>query len=76
MVEIEKEYYFEVGDTISVKFCAIDQRQFEFWNVYQSLVLASSNPLATSHSKLPSNIRGGLGIWSGYGATYYLVTAQ
>ncbi len=76
MISLEEENFFEVGDTISVKFCTIDAEQFEFWNVYQSEVLAASNPLATSNNQLKSNIVGGLGIWTGYGTTYYLIHAK
>jgi hypothetical protein len=76
VIDVENENYFESGDTVSVKFCTIDAVQFHFWNVYQSKMLASSNPLATSNNQLESNIQGGLGIWTGYGATYYLVYAR
>jgi hypothetical protein len=76
MIAVEKEYYFEAGDTVSVKFCTIDKVQFAFWNGYQNAVLASANPLASSNYQLKSNIKGGLGIWTGYGATYYLIYAK
>jgi hypothetical protein len=76
MIAVEEENYFEVGDTVSVKFCTIDNIQFEFWNVYQNQVLAAANPLATSNNQLKSNVKGGLGIWTGYGATYYLIYAK
>jgi len=76
LIAVEEENYFETGDTVSVKFCSIDEVQFNFWNVYQSRVIASANPLATNNNQLRSNIEGGLGIWSGYGATYYMVYAK
>jgi hypothetical protein len=76
LAEVEKENYFEKGDTVSVKFCTIDKEQFDFWNVYQSKVIASANPLATSNNLLKSNIKGGLGMWTGYGATSYMVIAK
>jgi len=76
LIDAKNENYFETGDTVSVRFCTIDKAQFEFWNVYQSKVMASANPLATSNNQLKSNIRGGLGIWTGYGATYYTVYAK
>jgi len=76
VIQMEDENYFESGDTISVKFCTIDKVQFDFWNVYQGKMLASSNPLATSNNQLISNVAGGLGIWTGYGATYYTVIAK
>lgn len=67
----DKNFY--QGDTVSIKFCSIDRDQFEFWNGYQSEVLSAANPLATGNYMLESNINGGLGAWTGYGATYYLV---
>jgi hypothetical protein len=73
LISVEDENYFLESDTISVKFCTIDETQFNFWNVYQSKVIASANPLATSNNQLKSNISGGLGIWSGYGASYYII---
>jgi hypothetical protein len=73
LLTVDEENYFEAGDTVSVKFSSIDREQFDFWNGYQSEVLAAANPLSASYSHLKSNIRGGLGIWTGYGATYYLV---
>ncbi|HLO58786.1 MAG TPA: DUF4249 domain-containing protein [Bacteroidales bacterium] len=76
LADVEKENYFEKGDTVSIKFCTIDKEQFDFWNVYQSKVIASANPLATSNNLLKSNIKGGLGMWTGYGATYYLVIVK
>jgi len=76
MIALEEDNSFETGDTISVKFCTIDQDQFIFWNVYQNQVIAAANPLATSNNQLKSNVNGGLGIWSGYGANYYLVYAK
>jgi hypothetical protein len=76
MITLEEENFFEIGDTISVKFCTIDREQFTFWNVYQNQVLAAANPLATSNNQLKSNIKGGLGIWTGYGANYYLIYAK
>jgi hypothetical protein len=76
LIAAEEENYFESGDTVNVKFCTIDKIQFDFWNIYQNEVLASVNPLSSSNYHLKSNIRGGLGIWTGYGATYYQVIAR
>jgi hypothetical protein len=76
MIAVEEDNYFEAGDTVSVKFCTIDKVQFDFWNLYQNKVLAATNPLSTSNYQLKSNVKGGLGIWTGYGATYYLVYAK
>lgn len=68
--------YFYAGDTVSIKFCSIDREQFEFWNGYQNEVISSANPLSSGSFILHSNVNGGLGIWTGYGATYYLITGK
>jgi hypothetical protein len=76
LLSSDGENYFNAGDTVSVRFCSIDKDQFDFWNGYQNAVLAAANPLAASNVHLRSNVKGGLGVWTGYGATYYVVIAE
>jgi len=59
--------YF-VGDTITVKWCNIDEDHFNFWN---TLEFSNNNtgPFS-SYTRLDSNINGGLGIWGGYSVSY------
>jgi len=64
--------YFSLGDTVGIKFCTIDKAHYEFWNTFQDEVLNTGNPFASSQSVIRSNIKGdGLGIWGGYGVSYY-----
>jgi hypothetical protein len=64
--------YFKSGDTVSIKFCTIDKAHYEFWNSFQGEAFNSSNPFASSLSIIQSNVQGdGLGIWGGYGVSYY-----
>ena len=64
--------YFMLGDTVSIKFCTIDKASFDFWNSFQDEVMNASNPFASSLSGIKSNIQGdGLGIWAGYGVSFY-----
>lgn len=64
--------YFSLGDTVNIKFCTIDKAHYEFWNTFQDEVLNTGNPFASSLSVIKSNIQGdGLGIWGGYGVSYY-----
>jgi hypothetical protein len=64
--------YFKLGDTVSVKFCTIDKAHYEFWNSFQDEVFNVSNPFAASLSSIKSNVQGdGLGIWGGYGVSFY-----
>lgn len=76
MLEVEQDKNFSIGDTINVKFCAIDREQFDFWNAYQLEVISAVNPFSASNYRIKSNINGGLGIWGGYAATYYTVIAR
>jgi hypothetical protein len=64
--------YFKTGDTVSIKFCTIDEDHFLFWDSFQEEVFNAVNPFATSMLDVQSNIEGdGLGIWGGYGAVYH-----
>jgi hypothetical protein len=60
--------YF-VGDTITIKWCNLDEDHFNFWN---TLEYSNNNqgPFS-SYTRLDSNINGGLGIWGGYSVSYY-----
>ena len=60
--------YF-VGDTISIKWCTVDEPYFDFWNTLE-FSNANQGPFA-SYTRLQSNINGGLGIWGGYSVSFY-----
>ena len=66
--------YFSLGDTIAIKFCAIDRAHFDFWRITDVQVSNNGNPFAAP-APIPSNINGGLGIWGGYAATYDTIIA-
>jgi len=60
--------FFQIGDTILVKLCTMDEASFNFWSSYQDEILNATNPFASSMIDLRTNIDGdGLGIWGGYG---------
>jgi hypothetical protein len=64
--------YYKLGDTVSIKFCTIDKAHYDFWNSFQDEVLNTGNPFASSLSSIHSNVQGdGLGIFGGYGVSYY-----
>lgn len=63
------EAYPHWGDSITLKWCAIDKNVYKFWQTYQFAINVVGNPFA-SPTNLPSNIsNGGLGIWAGYGSS-------
>jgi len=67
--------FFKTGDTIAVKFCAIDRAHFDFWRKADQQINSNGNPFAAP-SPIPSNINGGLGIWGGYAVMYDTIIAQ
>lgn len=71
--------YFERGDTIQVKWSAIDKAHYTFWLTINSARGGSGNPFSTP-TIVATNIRGkkgrGLGIWGGYGSLHYTYIAQ
>jgi len=71
----EERGFFKIGDTIAVKFCAIDRTHFDFWRIEEVQINSNGNPFAAP-ARIPSNINGGLGIWGGYAVTYDTIIAQ
>lgn len=68
-------HYFVRGDTITVKFCTIDQVSFHFWNLLQGRALGT-NSFAPSGENLPSNVENGLGIICGMNCQEINIIAQ
>lgn len=64
------EAYPRRGDSITLKWSAIDRNVYEFWKTYQFAINVIGNPFA-SPTNLPTNFsNGALGIWAGYGSAY------
>lgn len=66
---------FYRGDTITVKWCAIDAATFEFWRTLEFELGGQGSPFAAPVI-VKSNVSGGLGIWSGYAPTYHTLIAR
>lgn len=60
---------FKKGDTITVKWSAIDVAHFDFWRTVEFELGGQGSPFA-SPVIIQSNINGGQGIWGGYSSTY------
>ena len=56
--------YFKTGDTVTVRWDAIDQQTYTFWADLERLA-NSAGPFSSS-TKVNFNIEGGIGIWAGY----------
>ena len=55
--------YYAIDDTVTVKVSVLDAIPGEFWRVYDNQQ-GYNNPFSNG-SNLPSNVKGGLGVWTG-----------
>lgn len=60
---------FERGDSISIKWMAIDKEHFDFWNT-RDFSANSAGPFS-SYTRINGNVEGALGIWGGYSVDNY-----
>lgn len=65
--------YFADGDIIQVKLRTQTKEALDFWNSWQNEIVNSRNPIYPSNTSLKSNIKGGIGIWAGYGQSTIIV---
>lgn len=65
--------YFADGDLIFVKLRTQNKEALDFWNSWQNEIVNSKNPIYPSNTSLKSNIKGGIGIWAGYGQSTLIV---
>lgn len=60
--------YFTVNDTVSVKLAQVTKEGYLFWDQYTKNQSLSSNMFLSTIADVPSNVKGALGYWNGYGA--------
>lgn len=65
--------YFADGDLIHVKLRTQDKEALDFWNSWQNEIVNSRNPIYPANTSLKSNIKGGIGIWAGYGQSTLII---
>ncbi|MCD0468520.1 DUF4249 domain-containing protein [Flavobacterium sp. JAS] len=65
--------YFADGDLIFVKLRTQNKEALDFWNSWQNEIVNSRNPIYPANTSLKSNIKGGIGIWAGYGQSTLVV---
>ncbi len=64
------------GDSITLKWAAIDKNAYDFWNTYEFALGTLGSPFATP-IQVKSNIsNNALGVWAGYGALYFNFVAK
>lgn len=65
--------FYTDGDLIYVKLRTQDKEALDFWNSWQNEIVNSKNPIYPANASLKSNIKGGIGIWAGYGQSTLIV---
>lgn len=60
------------GDTVTIKWSAIDKFVYKFWQTLSFSEGSVGNPFA-SPVQIQGNIKGALGVWGGYGTNFYTV---
>jgi hypothetical protein len=77
--KVVDDLYFVADDTVGIKLCTMDKANFDFWRTLERELYLVGNPFSSSGNEILSNIDGNhaLGVWGGYGVTYYrLVTKK
>jgi len=64
-VSFEDYGFFNVGDTVTIKWCTIDEAHYNFWNTFEYSLNGQGSPF-TSYTRIADNVEGGFGIWGGY----------
>lgn len=74
-VDLETYSYFKKGDTVRLKWAAIDFQHYQFWFTLEADRASNGNPFGFP-TTVRSNVTGGLGIWGGYGVSRHSVISR
>lgn len=70
--ETRNDGFFEVGDSVQVRFSSIDKEHFDFWSTAEREIYSFSNPFSSSGNEIIFNVdNNAIGIWGGYASVYY-----
>lgn len=67
--------FYRRGDTVTLKFCAINKASYNFWNTWEFSYQSIGNPFAQPNKVLGNISNGALGSFIGYGAGYRTLIA-
>ena len=66
--------YIQRGDTVTLRWSAIDRNVYNFYNTYEYSLGTIGNPFSTPINVKSNISNGALGVWAGYGSTYTTIT--
>lgn len=64
----EEENFYKRGDTVTIKFSAVDKATYTFWNTWEFAQQSIGNPFAQPNKVLGNISNGALGVFAGYGS--------
>jgi hypothetical protein len=73
--DLDTYSFFGKGDTIVVRWTAIDLAHYQFWYTLENERNNNGSPIGSPNTTR-SNINGGLGIWGGYAVTYHRIVVE
>lgn len=74
VINTDNGRYFVTGDSVIVKFCTMEKKQYDYWKAIETQIAISSNPFGLSSSTPISLItNNSLGVWGGLSSSYYIV---
>ena len=65
-------YVFK-GDTVTLRWSAIDRGVYKFYNTYEYSLGTIGNPFSTPINVQSNISNGALGVWAGYGSKYFTI---
>jgi hypothetical protein len=68
--EMDSLIYFFPGESVTLKWCAVDKGVYTFWNTLDFAKNAVGNPFSSPINPVSNISNGALGVWAGYGAYY------
>lgn len=74
LTETERTVLYRRGETIHIKFCAVEEIIWRYWDCFDALATLGTYGFFPMSAQPPTNMTGAYGYWAGYGATYATVT--
>jgi Domain of unknown function (DUF4249) len=70
-VNFETAGLYRVGDEATIKWMCLDEAHYDFWRTSEASA-QNQGPFST-YTRVASNVKGGLGVFGGFSASYYKI---
>jgi hypothetical protein len=68
-LDLNRKPLFSPGEVVDVRFCAIDDAAWAYWESFDAVASLGLNPFFPSTQNPRSNLQGAFGYWAGYGVS-------